>query len=130
MSNESIIPTPATPDVCTMALLVDGQDVSGALQVLSVSVTRELNRIPAASILIEDGEAAKATFPVSNGDHFVPGKNIEIQLGYRSQNETVFKGLIVKQGIKIRKNGNALNVECRGEAVKMTTVARSRYFTD
>ncbi len=130
MSNESTIPTPATPDVCTVALLIDGQEVSGQLQVLSVSVNRELNRIPAASILIEDGEAAKATFPVSNAAHFVPGKNIEIQLGYRSHNDTVFKGLIVKQGIRVRKSGSALNIECRGNAVKMTTAAKSRYFID
>jgi Rhs element Vgr protein len=130
MSNESTIPTPATPDVCTVAILVDGQDVSGPLHVLSLSVTRELNRIPTATLQIEDGEAAKATFPISNTDHFLPGKQIEIQLGYRSQNESVFKGLIVKQGIKVRKNASVLTVECRGAAVKMTSANRSRYFID
>lgn len=130
MSNESTIPTPATPDVCTVALLVGGQEISGQLHVLSVSVTRELNRIPAATIQIEDGEAAKSTFAVSNTDDFLPGKAIEIQLGYRSQNETVFKGLIVKQGIKVRKSGSALNIECRGDAVKMTSGSKSRYFID
>lgn len=130
MSNESTIPTPATPDVCTVALLVDGKEISGTLQVRSVSVTRELNRIPLAAILIEDGEAAKSTFPVSNTDNFLPGKQIEIQLGYRSQNETVFKGVIVKQGIKVRKNGSALKLECRGAAVKMTGANYSRYFVD
>jgi Rhs element Vgr protein len=130
VSNESTIPTPATPDVCTVALLVDGQEVSGALHVLSVSVSRELNRIPAATIQIQDGEPAKATFAVSNTDHFIPGKRIEIQLGYRSQNQTVFKGMIVKQGIKVRKSGSALNIECRGDAVKMTGGGGSRYFID
>ena len=55
MSDPSIIPTPATPDVCTLALLVDGKDVSGDLQVMSISVSRELNRIPVASIQVEDG---------------------------------------------------------------------------
>ena len=130
MSEPSTVPTPATPDVCTMALLVDGQDVSGDLQVMSVAVNRELNRIPAASIQVEDGEAAKGTFPVSNSDRFVPGKTIEIQLGYRSQNETVFKGVIVKQRIKVRKNGSALTVECSGDAVKMTGARKSRYFID
>jgi len=130
VSNESTIPTPATPDVCTVALLVDGTEVSGALHVLSVSVSRELNRIPSATIQIQDGEPAKATFAVSNTDHFVPGKQIEIQLGYRSQNQTVFKGLIVKQGIKVRKSGSALNIECRSDAVKMTSASKSRYFID
>ena len=130
MTNESIIPTPATPDVCTVAILIEGQEISGEFHVLSVSVSRELNRIPTAIIQIEDGEPAKATFAVSNTDHFIPGKQIEIQLGYRSQNETVFKGLIVKQGIKVRKSGNALNIECRADAVKMTGGCKSRYFID
>src|SRR4029077_1552811 len=47
-----------------------------------------------------------------------------------SQNETVFKGLIVKQRIKVRKNRSALTVECSGNAVKMTSANRSRYFID
>ena len=106
MSNESTIPTPATPDVCTVAILIDGAEISGEFHVLSISVTRELNRIPTATIQLQDGEASKSTFAASNTDHFIPGKKIEIQLGYRSQNDSVFKGIIVKHSIKIRKNGS------------------------
>lgn len=130
MSNESTIPTPATPDVCTVAVLVDGAEISGEFHVLSVAVTRELNRIPTATIQLQDGEAAKATFKASNGDHFIPGKKIEIQLGYRSQNDSIFKGIVVKHSIKIRKNGSLLIIECRDEAVKMTSGAKSRYYTE
>jgi Rhs element Vgr protein len=130
VSNASTIPTPATPDVCTVAVLVDGTEIPGAYHVLAVSVTRELNRIPTATIQLRDGEASRSTFEVSNSDHFVPGKKIEIQLGYRSQNDSVFKGIVVKHGIKIRKTGSLLVVECRDEAVKMTSGAKSRYFTD
>lgn len=130
MTNASTIPTPATPDVCTVGIIVDGTEVSGQFHVLGVSVTKELNRIPTAVIQLMDGEASKSTFAASNGDHFIPGKKIEIQLGYRSQNESVFKGIVVKHGIKIRKNGSLLVVECRDEAVKMTGGLKSRYFTD
>ena len=86
MSNASTIPTPATPDVCTAAVLVDGVEIPGAFHVFAVSVTREVNRIPTATIQLKDGEASRSTFELSNSDHFVPGKEIEIQLGYRSQN--------------------------------------------
>ncbi|MEB2309367.1 MAG: type VI secretion system tip protein VgrG [Candidatus Brocadiaceae bacterium] len=130
MSNESTIPTPATPDVCTIGILVDGVEIPGRFHVLSVSVTRELNRIPAAVIQFLDGEASKSTFEASNSDLFIPGKKIEIQLGYRSQNDSVFKGIVIKNGIRIRKNGSFLTVECRDESVKMTSGAKSRYFTD
>jgi Rhs element Vgr protein len=130
VSNDSTIPTPATPDVCTLGILVEGQEVSGQFHVLSLTVTRELNRIPAATIHLQDGDPSAATFAVSNADHFVPGKRIEIQLGYRSQNDPVFKGVIVKQAIKVRRNGSVLAVECRSHAVKMTSGSRSRYFVD
>ncbi len=128
--NESTIPTPATPDVCTAAILIDGAEIPGEFHVLSVTVTRELNRIPSAMLTIKDGEAAKATFKASDADYFIPGKKIEIQLGYRSQNDSVFKGIIVKHSIKVRKNGSQLIVECRDEAVKMTSGRNCRYYTD
>lgn len=130
MNNESTIPTPATPDVCTHAILIDGAQISGEFHVLSIYVSRELNRIPTATLHLQDGEAAKATFKASNTDHFIPGRKIEIQLGYRSQNEPVFKGIIVRHSIKIRKNGAQLIVECRDEAVKMTHGVHSRYYAD
>jgi Rhs element Vgr protein len=130
VTNASTIPTPATPDVCTVGILVDGTEISGEFHVLAVCVTKELNRIPTAVIQLMDGEAAKSTFTASNSDHFIPGKKIEIQLGYRSRNDSVFKGIVVKHGIKIRKNGSLLIVECRDEAVKLTCGVKSRYFTD
>lgn len=130
MSNESTIPTPATPDVCTVTLLVEGETISGEFHILSVSVVRELNRIPTATIHLRDGEASKSTFEASNTGHFIPGKKIEIQLGYRSQNDSVFQGIIIKHSIKIRKTGSFLVLECRHPAVKMTSGVKSRYYTD
>lgn len=130
MTTETTIPTPATPDVCTTAILVDGTEISAQFHVVTVSVTREVNRIPTAVIQLLDGEASKATFEVSNSDNFIPGKEIEIQLGYRSQNDSVFKGIIVKHSIKVRKNGSLLIVECRDEAIKMTRTVKSKYFVD
>ena len=129
MSNESTIPTPATPDVCTITILVEGAEISGEFHVLGLAVSREVNRIPTATIQLRDGDAASATFAASNTDHFIPGKKVEIQLGYRSQNDRVFKGIIVRHSIKIRKNGTLLTVECRDEAVKLTSGAKSHYFT-
>jgi Rhs element Vgr protein len=130
VSNDSTIPTPASPDVCTIAILVDGKEIPGEFHLLSVSVTRELNRIPSAAIHLLDGEASKGTFKASDGDLFIPGKKVDIQLGYRSTNKSVFKGIVVRHSIKLRKNASMLVVECRDEAVKMTVGARSRYFVD
>ena len=130
MPNDSTIPTPATPDVITIAILVDGMEIPGAFQILSVSVSRELNRIPSATIHFKDGDASKGTFEISNSAYFVPGKEIEIQLGYRSQNKTVFKGITTNHSISVRRNNSMLIVECRDKAVKMTSGQKSKYFTD
>lgn len=129
MSSESVIPAPATPDVCTMSVIVDGSEISGRYHLLSVTVTKELNRIPSAVIQFQDGEASSSSFGLSDSELFVPGNEIEIRLGYRSNNDTVFKGIVVKHGIKIRKNISLLVVECRDDAVRMTGKVRSRYFS-
>ena len=124
------IPTPATPDLCTARLLVDGTEVPATVHVVSIAVTRELNRIPSATLHVEDGTAASGTFVVGNADYFIPGKKLEIKLGYRSQEATVFKGIVIKYSVKIRKSGSFLIVECRDEAVKMTSGRKSHYYSD
>lgn len=130
MSDSSVIPTPATPDVCSISVLIGGAEVAGEFHVLSATVSNELNRIPAATVQLRDGEASKQTFEASDTDHFVPGKEIEIKLGYRGETETVFQGIVVKHRVRVRKSGSLLVLECRDEAVRMTSGLKSRYFTD
>ena len=60
----------------------------------------------------------------------MPGKEIEIKLGYGGETETVFKGIIVKHRVRVRKNGTFLSLECRDKAVRMTSGLKSRYYTD
>lgn len=126
----SVIPTPASPDVCSYRLLIDGSEVSGEFQVLSVTVSNELNRIPSASVQLRDGEAARRTFPASDTGHFVPGKQIQLELGYRGETRSVFKGIVVKHRVRVRKDATLLWLECRDQAVRMTMARRSRYYLD
>ena len=130
MPASSNIPTPATPDICTSEILLDSVQLPGAYQVLSLVVNRELNRIPSALVHLQDGDASSGNFAASSSGLFVPGKKIEIRLGYRSQNNSVFKGIIVKHSIKIRPGGSTLIVECRDEVVKMTSGVTSKYFAE
>ncbi|MVM33496.1 type VI secretion system tip protein VgrG [Spirosoma sp. HMF4905] len=127
-ASSSAISTPATPDVCTVKVLVEGTEIPGTIHLASLTIVRDMNRIPSATIHIQDGEASKGTFAVGNEAHFIPGKKIEIKLGYRSNESTVFKGIVIKYSIKIRKNGSFLIVECRHEAVKMTSGLKSAYY--
>jgi Rhs element Vgr protein len=128
--SSSVIPTPTTPDVCSITVLIDGEAISDQFHVLSASVSRELNRIPAASLQLRDGEASKQTFEASDTEHFTPGRQIEIRLGYRGETTPVFSGIIVNIRVRVRKNGSMLWLDCRDKAVRLTTARRSRYFTD
>ncbi len=130
MSSQTTIPTSATPDVVSPAILIDGSEVPGTITFSSIIVEREVNRIPSARLHIQDGDAASQTFPVSNLDLFAPGKEIEIQLGYRSRNDSVFKGVVVRQALKVRQSDSLLIVDCKDKAVRMTHGARSHYFMD
>ncbi len=73
MSDERVIPSSAPKSVATFSILSEGEKVPGSLQVLSVVVEREVNRIPSATITIQDGEAAAQSFTASNGEEFAPG---------------------------------------------------------
>lgn len=130
MADNTLIPTPATPDVVSMTILIDGKQIPGHYPLLSMTIRKETNKIPTAMLHFDDGEASKATFAVSNTDDFIPGKKIEIQLGYKGENSLVFKGIIVNHGIRIRQAGNMLIVECKDECVRMTRGNKSRYYVD
>lgn len=130
MPNERTIPSDAPKSACTFTLLSDGNEISKAYQVLSIIVNKEVNRISSANIILLDGEPSKESFEISNTADFEPGKKIEIKAGYRGQEETIFKGIVIKHGIKIRKTSSVLMIECKDEAVKMTVACKSKYFKD
>ena len=127
--DELLIPNPSTHDVVSFSITIDGTALDATYQVMSISIMKEVNRIPVARIVVRDGDAAERNFELSSTDTFIPGKKIVISLGFDSDNSQAFKGIITRQCIKVRENGNTeLSVECRDEAVKMTLGRHSRYF--
>lgn len=126
---ELVIPNPSRHDVSTYDILVEGTAVDPAFQVLSISVIKEVNKIPVARIIFRDGEAADRTFAISNEPFFIPGKKITVKIGRDGNNTQVFKGVITRHSVRVRENGNGeLMIECRDEAVKMTVGRKSKYY--
>ena len=128
MNNSGVIQTSKSPDLVTFKILTEGEELSAVYQVKSIMVTKEVNRIPTAKIILIDGEASERDFKLSNEDVLIPGKKIEITAGYHSDEETIFKGIIIKHNIKIRSSTAHLIIECKDEAVKMSIGRKSRYF--
>lgn len=130
MNNSGVIQTSKSADLVTHKLLIEGTELSGVYQVMSIVLHNEVNRIPMAQIILTDGDAASRDFKLSNEDLLIPGKKIEIKAGYHSDEETIYKGIVVKHSIKIKDNSSLLIVECKDEAVKMTIGRKSKYFYD
>lgn len=119
-------------DNVSFTVRIDGKEVNmdpGGL--ISISVGLELNKIPWARIIFADGSVEKQGFEKADKDVFSPGKQVEILLGYSQKTESVFKGIIIKQNVRIQSGRNyKMEIECRDPAVRMTLVKRSRYFDD
>ncbi len=128
MSETNTIPSTAPKSVSTFTVLIDGNKMSEQFKVLSIVVQKEINRITKATLLFQDGSAAEQGFPSSNSEELIPGKQIEIQAGYQNNEETIFTGITVKHSIKVRKSASVLVVECRHEAIKLTTKLKNNYF--
>jgi len=126
---EILIPNDSKHDVSSFDILVEGQAMNPSYQVLSIQITKEINRIPLARIVLRDGDAADKTFSISDQEDFIPGRQVAIRIGRDGDNTQVFKGLITRHSIKIRENGQGeLYIECHDLAVRMTVGRYSRYY--
>ncbi len=124
-------PTVNSSGVIKLSILANGAQLDEAIQVASVSVTKSINKIPFAKIVLLDGDMPSQDFPVSNSDDFKPGSEIEISAGYEQSEETIFKGIVVKHGIKITgDNFSRLVIECRDKAVAMTIGRHNANYVD
>ena len=129
MAEDRTIPTSESSDLATQTIKINDAELERSYQIVSMTVSKEINRVASAKLCLIDGEASSSDFKGSNSELFIPGNEIEILSGYHSEEETIFKGIIVKQSIKIRKEGSAkLLIECRDKAHKMTLGRRSKYF--
>ena len=124
------ITTYKSADLVTYKILVDGTELPATVGILNINIEKELNRIPSAKIMIADGNPSEQDFPVSNDSLLIPGKEIEIKAGYHSDEETIFKGIIIKHSLKIRAGNSMLIIECRDKAVKLTVGRKNKYFQD
>jgi Rhs element Vgr protein len=124
------IPAPASRDLMTFTIKVDGEQVPRNLHIEHIEVQKEINKIPFARIQVSDGDPSAETFIVSNSDLFTPGKQIDIALGFHSEETTVFKGLIVTISHVVASASSHLVVECRDAAVKMSLNKNSKHYNE
>lgn len=126
-------PLSAAADVLSIDILMEGQKIKDDELLVSIEVERSINRVATARItfILPVGDGDNTTFALSEAATYLPGMKIEIQVGSVSKKTTVFKGIVVHQGI--RNTGgqpNELVVRCSDEAVKLSLGRKSAYYQD
>jgi Rhs element Vgr protein len=112
-------------------ITVDGAAKQDQVLVTSVVTRHETNRIPTAVITIVDGDMPDGEFPLSDASTFAPGAEVCISAGYDGSVKQIFKGIIIKHGLKIDTSNKAqLVIECRDKALAMTVGRRNANFVD
>ncbi len=125
----AISPLRKSSSLATFSITSDGQEIPKAFQVVSIDTWSAVNRLPRAQLVLFDGSPSKSTFEISSLDTFLPGKKIDVALGYEGKNTRVFRGVVVKQGIEIdRSQGSKLVVEVVDEVIKMTLARKNAVF--
>jgi Rhs element Vgr protein len=123
-------PITANSDLVTFQVFSNGSPINDTIQVRSIEVTKRVNEISSCQITLMDGDEATQDFPVSDSDTFLPGAKIVVQMGYMGTNTTVFKGIVMSQGLKVNhENGSVLEVTCKDEAIKMTVGRKNACYT-
>ena len=128
-TNDQVIPTEVPADVKTFKILINGEEISDEYQIESILVYKEVNKLPFARLTIIDGNVSEQKFDISDSGEFDPGKVIEIQAGYKGDDQTIFIGVIVRQGVKIGKRKNSiLKVEAKDEFSGLSIGRKNRYY--
>lgn len=117
--------------VVTVTIKSDGKALPAEYELLSVETLSEVNRIPSATLVFVDGNAAKQQFVLSDQSFFEPGKEVEIQARYedgKKNSAPIFKGLVVRHNLEVNARESTLSVEIQDAAVGMTKGRNSAVF--
>jgi Rhs element Vgr protein len=108
-------------DLISYDILIDGAAIPVDLSFAKISVSKSLNKIATARIEIDDGKPFDGKFTTMEEKTYVAGKTIEIQLGYHSTNDVIFKGIIVKHGVKISTlSTSKIIIDCADKSIALT----------
>ncbi len=115
----------------TATILSAGRPMDPTVELLSIDIHREVDRIPHAELRVLDGSSARRQFAVSTSQFFEPGADIQIKLRHEGADErTVFRGLVVRHGVEVGHAGSILVVRLKDAAVRLTGVRQSAVFRD
>ncbi|NMM48472.1 type VI secretion system tip protein VgrG [Marinigracilibium pacificum] len=116
----------------TTTIMINGEEVPGHYGVIYIRVDKAINKVSSATVEFTDGGTAESQdFELSNDDLFNAGNEIEIKAGYQNEQETIFKGVIVRQNLRIMRSGSSrFIIDCKHKAVKLTLARKNNIYYD
>lgn len=118
-------------NIVSFDIFINGSTIPDKIEIRAINIEQAVNKISSATISVLDGNVAVDNFPVSTSGIFIPGNEIEIKAGYDGQNSTLFKGIIIRQTIRVDDAMTpSLDVECSDKAVKLTVGRKNKIYYD
>jgi Rhs element Vgr protein len=114
----------------TFTVSAGGVPLDPTIGTEAIEIHREVNRIPRATVVFSDGRAANQDFEVSSQPTLLPGVEIEIQGGYQSQNQLLFRGVVTRHRVEMRPRRSRLVIEAKDAAFRMTLARKSKTYQD
>lgn len=98
---------------------------------VSVHVYTAVNGIGRALLVYRAGDPAAGTVPEADDETFSVGNKVRVEAGYGDRADTLFEGVVTGRNLEIvAGEGCLFEVECSDRSFLLTTVRRSRVFTE
>lgn len=120
-------------DPISLSIKINGSVIKDTVEILSVTVSKEVNRIATAKFRVLDGGVfgvSNESFSNAEGPDFVPGNEVEIEMGYGDKRDLVYAGVIISQRMIVKKNKSYLEITCKDKALKLTKGRFTNVYTD
>ncbi len=121
------------PDLPEFLIKVGGTELAPLVRddVIRIDVHEEVGKLARASILLRNWSDDTQAVTHSEDGPFVAGAEVEVQLGYNGELETVFAGVVVElAGAFNDRRQPVLEVGCRCKGVLLAGARRSRVAED
>ena len=129
-------PSDSLNQIASFSVKVNGTTIENTYKIFRISTVKEVNKLSRATVEIIGGDPKENEFEESESSTFATGNTVEISLGYEQSNVSVFKGIISKHSLKIKKgfqtttSNNLLVLECVDVAIKLTNTYTTEIYED
>ena len=121
-------PITSNMGIPSCSVMVGGKDMGATYGIKSIVVTKEINKVSKARIIIMDGNPSDETFDASASKDFDPDKVISIKMGYNQKEQEVFSGVITGHSLKVRFRSSELVLTCMDKAFQLATTRKTTNF--